>query len=132
MLLQRACHPIANSPAAPAEARRYVGEALAGAPVEVVDAVTLMVSELATNCVRYVDTDFTVSIERSASQVRVDVADEGGGVVSLRRPQTTDPTGRGLNIVDKLSDEWGVDANADHGKNVWFTLGLDRRREPAC
>ena len=117
---------IRNSPAAPGIARRYVGESLAGAPPEVVDSAELMVSELATNCVRYVETDFTVTVERTPQQVRVDVADSGRGAVEMQDPTPADASGRGLRIVDELADAWGVDVAAGDrdGKSVWFTLAL--------
>jgi anti-sigma regulatory factor (Ser/Thr protein kinase) len=115
---------IRNTPAAPALARRYVGETLTDAPRSVVDMVELMVSELATNCVRYVESDITVSIERTAERVRVDVSDAGDGAIEMKDPDPTDPTGRGLRIVDRLSDSWGVDEAPGDGKSVWFTLAF--------
>jgi anti-sigma regulatory factor (Ser/Thr protein kinase) len=117
---------IRNSPAAPGIARRYVGESLAGAPREVVDIAELMVSELATNCVRYVGSDFTVTIERTPQRVRVDVADGGRDGVEMQDPTPAEPTGRGLRIVDELADAWGVDVASGDGKSVWFTLDLPR------
>ena len=116
---------IRNTPAAAAVARRYVGEALADAPGRVVDDAALMVSELATNCVRYAHSDFTVSIEQSAGEVRVDVTDAGTAEVVMRDPGPTEPAGRGLRIVDQLADAWGVQQLVDDtGKRVWFTLRL--------
>ncbi|MDQ1435643.1 MAG: hypothetical protein QOF59_2459 [Actinomycetota bacterium] len=115
---------IRNTPAAPALARRYVGETLTDAPRSVVDMVELMVSELATNCVRYVESDITVRIERTAERVRVDVSDAGDGAIEMKDPDPTDPTGRGLRIVDRLSDSWGVDKAPGDGKSVWFTLAF--------
>jgi anti-sigma regulatory factor (Ser/Thr protein kinase) len=131
-LLHRDCYLIRNTPAAPALARRYVDEALSDSPRAVVDAIALMVSELATNCVRYVSSDFTVSIERTANEVRVDVADDDAGRVEMRRPGPDELTGRGLRIVDELSDSWGVSNAADGGgKSVWFTLQLPSASEQA-
>jgi anti-sigma regulatory factor (Ser/Thr protein kinase) len=102
-----------------------VSELLADIAPEVADVVSLMVSELATNCVLYVDSDFTVAVAREGRAVRIDVRDEGDGVVTLRDPKPTDPNGRGLRIVQKLSDEWGVQEDVDHhGKSVWFTIRL--------
>jgi anti-sigma regulatory factor (Ser/Thr protein kinase) len=116
---------IRNTPAAPAVARRYVGETLASAPRDLVDVAALMVSELATNCVRYAHSDFTVSIEQTGREVRVDVADEGRGEVAMRDPVPTEPDGRGLRIVDQLADAWGVRAPAERtGNSVWFVLRL--------
>jgi len=102
-----------------------VGETLSNAPGRVVDDAALMVSELATNCVRYAHSDFTVSIEQTAREVRVDVTDAAGGDVAMRDPGPTEPTGRGLRIVDQLADAWGVQELVDPtGKRVWFTLRL--------
>jgi anti-sigma regulatory factor (Ser/Thr protein kinase) len=112
-----------NPARAPTAARRYVADALADAPTEVVEAVALMVSELATNCVVHAESDFTVSVDRDDTTVRVDVADVGAGVVALRDPPPDEPGGRGLRIVARLADEWGVREYVDrHGKSVWFTV----------
>jgi serine/threonine-protein kinase RsbW len=117
---------IRNTPEAPAAARRYVREALTGLPRDVVDTVSLMVSELATNCVRHANTDFTLTIERTVRHVRVDIADSGTGRVATRVPEPTEVSGRGLCIVDRLSDTWGVTEYLDgEGKSVWFMVSLD-------
>jgi len=117
---------IRNTPAAPAQARLHVGDTLTDAPRSVVDIVELMVSELATNCVRYVESDITVTIERTADRVRVDVSDTGRGGIEMKDPDPADPTGRGLRIVDRLSDSWGVDEAPGAGNSVWFTLDFAR------
>lgn len=129
VLLDSQCHLIRNTPAAPAAARRYVREALAGQPDCVVDTASLIVSELATNCVRHAHTDLAVTIEQTESQIRVDIADAGTGVVTPRHPGPAEVSGRGLRIVDRLSDAWGVReyANGD-GKSVWFELSLHEKR----
>jgi serine/threonine-protein kinase RsbW len=114
-----------NTAAAPSVARRYVGETLRDLPRDVVDPVTLMVSELASNCVQHAATDFTVSIERTHRHIRVDVADRGTGGVALRDPLPTEPSGRGLRIVEELSDVWGVKESVGCvGNDVWFVLNL--------
>jgi anti-sigma regulatory factor (Ser/Thr protein kinase) len=116
---------IRNTPDAPAVARRYVREALTGLPLDVVDTVALMVSELATNCVRHAETDFSMTIEQTGRHVRVDIADGATGRVAARLPEPSESTGRGLCIVDRLSDEWGVTESLDReGKSVWFMVSL--------
>jgi hypothetical protein len=40
----------------------------------------------------------------------------------MRSPKPTDPSGRGLKIIDMLSGGWGVQSEADEGKTVWFTI----------
>jgi anti-sigma regulatory factor (Ser/Thr protein kinase) len=114
-----------NSAAAPSVVRRYVGETLHDLPPDVVEPVTLMVSELASNCVQHASSDFTVSIERTDRHIRVDVADRGAGGVALRDPLPTEASGRGLRIVEQLADSWGVeDSVGRDGKDVWFVVNL--------
>jgi len=125
VVLGRQSFLIHNTPAAPSVARAYVRQTLSSAPREVVDVVALMVSELATNCVRYADSDFTMSIEQTSGSVTVDFADDGEDCVTMRRPGPDDPTGRGLRVVDELADKWGVREGLERGgKSVWFTLRL--------
>ncbi len=104
-------------------ARRFVREHLRGHSDAVVEAVELMTSELATNCVRHARTDFELSVD-AGPEIRVEVRDTGGGRPVPQSPGARDPSGRGLLIVEAMSDEWGVIDAAD-GKIVWFSL-LDR------
>jgi anti-sigma regulatory factor (Ser/Thr protein kinase) len=109
------CHPKAVT-----AARRFVREGVADRPVEVATAVELMASELVTNCVRHARSDFEITIE-SGSEIRVEVRDSGSGRPKLLSPSPDDRRGRGLHIVDALSDAWGI-TPVDGGKTVWFTL----------
>lgn len=103
-----------------AAARRFAREVLAGCAPEVVEAAELMVSELATNCVRHARTGFELAIEASAA-IRVEVRDGGPGRPTVLHPEPQEPSGRGLQIVQAMSEEWGVVPGAS-GKTVWFTL----------
>jgi anti-sigma regulatory factor (Ser/Thr protein kinase) len=87
----------------------------------VVQAAELMVSELATNCVLHGKTSFHLTIQSSANSIRVEVADCGDGAPTMQSPGPDDLTGRGLRIVDMLSDQWGVEPRLG-GKAVWFSL----------
>ncbi|HEY5172638.1 MAG TPA: ATP-binding protein [Acidimicrobiia bacterium] len=128
-MLHSQCHLIRNTSAAPAVARRYVRDTLAGQPNDVVDTASLIVSELVTNCVRHADTDLAVTIERTDGHIRVDIADAGTGEVTPRHPGPAEIAGRGLRIVDELSDTWGVSEYAHgDGKSVWFELSLHEKR----
>ena len=114
-----------NTPAAVARARRFVALQLADVPKDVVDEVEIMVSELATNCVRHTVTDFTVSVERTEHELLVEVTDSGGGMPTVRRPEPSEPSGRGLRIVQELADSFGVrELRGTPGKTVWFVVGL--------
>ena len=104
-------------------ARHFTTDTLAGAPSETVDAFVLMVSELASNCVRFAPSDFTVNIERLGQEIRVEVADGGDGEPTLRSPRPEDLSGRGLMIVQAMSADWGVaPATPLPGKTIWFTV----------
>jgi anti-sigma regulatory factor (Ser/Thr protein kinase) len=121
-----------NSPDVVADARRFVTQRLGEISPELTRMVGLMVSELATNCVRHTASDFTVEIERDAREIRVRVSDRGDGKPVLRTPESTDPSGRGLRLVEELADSFGVEYDAARlagretgTKTVWFVVRLD-------
>jgi anti-sigma regulatory factor (Ser/Thr protein kinase) len=107
-------------------ARRFALEVLGpvGSPVD--DAVALMVTELAANAVRHAASHFTVDVDRGSTEIRVEVSDIGPGRPEVRSPAPTEPSGRGLRIVEALADAWGVvpAPGAAVGKTVWFTIAL--------
>lgn len=85
----------------------------------------LMVSELATNAIIHAVTGFGVSIARTDFEVRVEVDDLGNGRPELMVPSKTDPKGRGVQIVQQLSDDWGIiELEGERGKTVWFAVSL--------
>src|SRR5207247_9100124 len=98
-----------NAPEAVSAARNYVVDQLAEVPRAIVDEVAVMVSELATNCVRHTDTEFKVEVEHDGNRIRVEVTDRGPGAPTLRVPDASEPSGRGLRIVRELADSFGVD-----------------------
>jgi anti-sigma regulatory factor (Ser/Thr protein kinase) len=115
-------------------ARRFAIEALTDAAVHILQSVELMVSELATNGVRHGQTSFDLVVERTGDQIRIELTDRGGGTPTMRFPGPDEPTGRGLQIVDMLSERWGVERESASGKTVWFTLsavGIDETDEEA-
>jgi anti-sigma regulatory factor (Ser/Thr protein kinase) len=103
------------------EARRFAREVLVGESVQTRESVELMVSELATNCVRHAQSEFRLTIELGATEIRVEARDRGGGRPALRSPTPYEPTGRGLQVVQALSAAWGVEPRGA-GKSVWFTV----------
>jgi anti-sigma regulatory factor (Ser/Thr protein kinase) len=117
--------PSRTFPAAPdsvAEARRFVDEVLVETSLDSLQRAELIVSELAANCVEHAGTAFTVGLAVDHRTVRGEVTDTGGG---LPTPRIRDPRrlrGRGLLIVESLSDEWGTMRTAAAGKTVWFVL----------
>jgi anti-sigma regulatory factor (Ser/Thr protein kinase) len=99
------------------ESRDFVKEALVDLSSEIRASVALMVSELATNAVVHARSAFVVTVDRTGSSVQVEVSDQGQGNPQLISATPQDPHGRGLRIVERLSDSWGIE-----GRSVWFTL----------
>jgi anti-sigma regulatory factor (Ser/Thr protein kinase) len=112
-----------RDPASVGAARRFALETLSGIiPSDAIEAIQLMVSELATNCIRHTNTAFDITIARIRGEIRIEVTDRAGGTPTMRSPAPFEPTGRGLQIVDMLSKDWGVEQRTQSGKTVWFTL----------
>ncbi|WP_369131690.1 ATP-binding protein [Modestobacter sp. I12A-02662] len=108
-------------------ARRYVTDLLEPEhlPAATSETVALLVSELATNAVRYAGGQFAVAVEYTAEDGRVwiGVTDAGPGLPVLRRPAVTAERGRGLQLVGSLADRWGVRRRrGTDEKTVWFEL----------
>jgi anti-sigma regulatory factor (Ser/Thr protein kinase) len=110
---------------APAHARRAIERLRDRIDPEIAPQVTLLVSELVTNAVKYGrDDDITLRIEfDDSSRLRVEVVDHGEGFVPVARDRpATDVGGWGLHLVQALSDRWGV---CEGLARVWFEI--DRR-----
>jgi anti-sigma regulatory factor (Ser/Thr protein kinase) len=114
------------------EARRFVSDAITGAPRDVCDSVALIASELATNSVRHAASAFEIRIERFPDRIRIEVEDDGRGVPVVKSPGPQDTSGRGLQIVTALADEWGIIPKSEPpGKTVWVTIALPSDDDPA-
>jgi anti-sigma regulatory factor (Ser/Thr protein kinase) len=108
---------------APAEARRFVETASCDAHnASVLDDALLLISELVTNAVRHGAPPVTAEIECiGTSGMRVRVTDGSAQDVEAKHPDQWDESGRGLELVDLVSTEWGVEPHSS-GKVVWFAL----------
>ena len=111
-----------SEPESVGAARRFATDPLKGVSTDAIAAVELMVSELATNCVRHAGMAFDLTIAQEQGTIRVEVTDRAGGTPEMRSPGPEDPTGRGLQIVNIFSEDWGVDPGPTGGKTVWFTV----------
>lgn len=85
-----------------------------------------MVGELAMNAVQHARTDFEVMIELTDRTLRVEVTDSSGKYPAASpMPPPTSSRGRGLPILDRLADAWGVSPSPHApGKSVWFTIAV--------
>jgi hypothetical protein len=81
------------------------------------------VSELATNAVRHARTPFTVFLTGAKDSVVVGVEDGSAGLPEQVRSGPLALGGRGLDIVDRISRDWGVRAQGTT-KSVWARFDL--------
>lgn len=112
---------------APGRARAEVREAGRELPAEQVEVAALLTSELVTNAVIHppdpVDDVVGLRIVTGEERLRVEVGDSGGGFDPERpEPREPDRGGRGLLLVDRLSDGWGAGPGSDGRFTVWFEL----------
>jgi anti-sigma regulatory factor (Ser/Thr protein kinase) len=104
-------------------ARDFVAQLLGGDPLETLEA-RLVTSELVTNAVLHGQTEIELSVWTTADRaVRIEVSDGGSSFDSSarRQPAEGDLRGRGLFLVDRLAERWGVEPKT-RGKVVWATL----------
>ena len=87
------------------------------------DSAVLLVSEVVTNGVRHAGTGLRLTLSRpAADRVRIAVTDWAPRAgVQVREATREAEGGRGLFLVDHLSDGWGSVAD-DARKTVWFEL----------
>ena len=88
---------------------------------DLVDAAGLLVSELVTNAVVHARTDITLRATLRRGVLRIEVADGSPVIPTPRRPTALAGTGRGLQLVDRLANRWGVEKSRG-GKTIWFEL----------
>lgn len=112
-----------QDPGSPRRVRRWIADVLPGCDGDAVARVQLLASELVTNSLVHARSDVGVTITRSDARVSVEVQDASDAAPVRRSVPLDSTTGRGIWLVDTLSDEWGVRV-ADHAKTVWFELDL--------
>jgi PAS domain S-box-containing protein len=123
-----------------AAARTVVRTALSSAGLDdLTEAAVLAVSEVVTNAVVHAGTGLSLRVLIGDDLVRVEVEDRGRAAPHRRSFAAAAGTGRGLQLVEDLTDRWGT-AQLDDGKVVWFELlhpehrgsqPRDRPHEPA-
>jgi anti-sigma regulatory factor (Ser/Thr protein kinase) len=118
-----------DSAQAPATARAFLrGAACSTHRAQVFDEAELLVSELTTNAVLHGRPPITVRVDCHASEgLRVSVTDGNPQPQIPQEPNHDDATGRGIALVDVISDRWGVHPRPGEGKEVWFQLRSPRR-----
>lgn len=90
---------------------------------DLVDPVSLVVSELATNAVLHARGTLRVTLRRDGDGARLEVGDDSPRLPQQRQRSALSGTGRGLALVAELAQGWGVQPAADGGKVVWAVFG---------
>jgi anti-sigma regulatory factor (Ser/Thr protein kinase) len=89
------------------------------------DAAVLLVSELVNNAIIHTSaTEVEVQITFGPDSLLVGVRDPDPVLPVMRPPAVESSGGRGLAIVARCSQQWGVSGQPDGGKCVWFRLGV--------
>ncbi|MFI7346621.1 ATP-binding protein [Streptomyces sp. NPDC049936] len=94
---------------------------------ELTDAAELCVSELVANVIKHVgpDTPSTLVVSLGGSHLRIEVRDpDARALPTLTRASLDAESGRGMALVDAVSDRWGVELAGDH-KVTWCEFRMD-------
>ncbi len=122
--------PLPSRPESAATARRLVQVVVLrqwGLTPKLTEDAVLLVSELVGNAVRHTGARaFGLRMRRRRGWIRIEIRDPSRGLPCLMPVQELDISGRGLFLVDKLADRWGVDL-LPRGKTTWFEMRVADR-----
>jgi anti-sigma regulatory factor (Ser/Thr protein kinase) len=111
-------------PTAPGRVRQWMSGLLGDweVPEAVLAAAVLCTSELTTNALLHAGTPARVELDLSGERLLVSVADSGTrGTVTRAHTDALSSRGRGLGLIEQLSDGWGTDPSV-RGSTVWFEM----------
>jgi anti-sigma regulatory factor (Ser/Thr protein kinase) len=96
---------------------------IAHVSTESTETALLLTSELVTNAVLHAGGKPVLDVDVQPERLRVTVTDGGAPLPETpTNPAPLDESGRGLFLVETLSDRWGSEQHAPAGKSVWFEL----------
>lgn len=112
------------TPMSPRAARRFVEVHLEGCATDASQHLAVLLTcELVTNALLHARSEVLVRVRCEADVIRVEVADDDPTAPPPPDLRIDDDatTGRGLLLVQELSERWGVQPHSD-GKTIWFEL----------
>jgi anti-sigma regulatory factor (Ser/Thr protein kinase) len=113
-----------------AQARAFVSDHLVDHRLlYLVESVRLVASELATNALVHAQTAFSLTLSASDTEVVLTVRDDSQALPERRAAHVLDATGRGLEIVEMVSQEWGTNQEEAGSKRVWASFAIRRTGE---
>lgn len=86
------------------------------------DDVQLVASELATNAIAHAKTPFTLALSEADGLVLLVIEDESQSPLVPGTPEAMDMSGRGLMLVEHVSDDWGTNTDGCGVKSVWASF----------
>ena len=89
------------------------------------DVAVLLTSEIVTNAVLHARTPYRLTVAYTAPELLVEVADTCDDLPRPTEPDTEEERGRGLWLVEQLSERWGT-AVLQTGKVLWFVVRAER------
>lgn len=113
-----------SEPASVPRARRAIADALPDhCPTQLSYELRLLTTELVTNAIRHgadphEDELIELSFWTADGHYWLAVSDPSPTHPTLKRPAPDTETGRGLLLVDSLSDAWGIKSRPTRGKSV--------------
>jgi anti-sigma regulatory factor (Ser/Thr protein kinase) len=87
----------------------------------------LAASELAANAILHAQSPERATVSYLGNVIRVEVEDRSGAMPERREQRPDAISGRGLHLVDTLSERWGVTPRPV-GKSVWCELPVTAER----
>lgn len=104
--------------------RHFIADALQRAGVQATDEVMVVTSELVTNAVLHGRDPLEIHLEVEDNRLHLEVVDCGSGPPdpTALMPGTGSRGGRGLPIVDSLTERWGACRDARGRTMVWADL----------
>ena len=116
---------LTNDLLAPREARQAVARFLSKAHLsQLTDDAQLLASELVTNAVRHASGPIEVRAYVRDGFLRLEVGDSAGDSAPVPRVASPDDEGgRGMELVDKMSERWGWRVRGPV-KVVWLDLPM--------
>lgn len=119
---ERAVRELPVGRRAPGEARRFLEQVgCSEHATALLEPAVLLVSELVTNAVLHGGPPLVVEVDCDEVSLQVRVRDGGTALPVQREAGDDAESGRGMRLLEVLSDDWGVEPSAD-GKTVWFRL----------
>jgi anti-sigma regulatory factor (Ser/Thr protein kinase) len=113
-------HDVGSDTGSLTEARQFVNRTLEAWQVSdsLAFDIVLSASELTTNAINHGARPIRLRLRKQRSHLMLEVRDSGAGIPSMRPSEPDEVSGRGLLIVSRVSERWGI-RSGPAGKTVW-------------